>query len=72
MFVEVELELLVTEVDAKLLEAVLFEALEPKDIQYPDEACVGLRGSAICERLVDAVDDVLEQGLHNSYAMRYF
>ena len=55
--VEELLELLVTVVDAELLEAVDLEVLEAGNIKHPDE------GVRVVEReaLVDALDDPVEE-----------
>ena len=46
VLIEVELQLLVAEVDAELLEAVPLERLEPEDVEHADDVRVvlGLRG----------------------------
>jgi hypothetical protein len=61
VFVEVELQFFVAEVDAELLEAVLLKALEAEDVEHPNDVGVRLGGLRKLERRVDAVDDNLEQ-----------
>ena len=61
MLVEVELQFLVAKVNAQLLERVLFKGLKPENVQNANDVGVTLRGLRPLQRLVDFVDDGLEQ-----------
>ena len=55
------LQILVGKVDAKLLEAVRLEVLEPEDVQHANGALVGVPDVGLVDGVVDLLDDVDEE-----------